>query len=107
MMQRPNPLRIGVALLVLSVAITAGLYLFQPVWLFHRADIRTAEKIISLVQAFRVRQGRLPETLDEIGFNDQNDRVFYQKINENEYCVWFGTTLGESETYYSRNNKWE
>jgi hypothetical protein len=38
---------------------------------------------------------------------DPDLKVFYRKIGDNEYYVWFGTTLGESETYDSRIKKWE
>jgi hypothetical protein len=34
--------------------------------------------------------------------SDPNLKVFYRKIGDGEYCVWFGTTLGESEIFTSR-----
>ena len=51
--------------------------------------------------------GKLSESLEEIGIKDPDLNVFYRKIGPEEYCVWFGTSLGESETYNSRSKKWE
>ncbi len=97
----------GACIALLLLVGAAGLFLLQPVWLFHRQDFKTGEKIISKVEAFRKNHNRLPEDLKEAGINDPDDlRVFYQKMNENEYCVWFGTTLSESEAYTSRTRKW-
>lgn len=92
--------------LTLCLAVAAT-FLWQPTWLFHWNDFRTGRKIISRVESFRISDGRLPETLEEIGVADPNLRIFYRKTNDNEYIVWFGTTLGESETYNSRTKKWE
>ena len=39
--------------------------------------------------------------------NDADLKVFYRKIGDGEYCVWFGTTLGESGIFTSRAKKWE
>ncbi len=81
--------------------------LWQPVRLFHWRDFRTGNEIVSRVEAYRNNHGHLPETLREIGLTDPDLKVFYRKIGENDFRVWFGTTLGESETYDSRVKKWE
>ena len=86
----------------------AVFYLRHPVWFFQRQQIKIGEKIISQVEASRKNHGRLPADLKEVGIDDSDDfRVFYEKMNENDYCVWFGTTLGESESYTSRTRKWD
>ena len=87
--------------------VALGLFLWQPTWLFHWRDFRTGNEIISQVEAFRKSHGHLPETLKDVGLTDPDLKVFYQKSGENEYLVWFGTTLGESETYNSSTKKWE
>lgn len=101
-----NRILMSLAVAICLVAVT--IFLWRPTWLFPlEAKLRTANQIISRVEAFRVSQGRLPETLEEVGVTDPDLRVFYEKTNNNEYVVWFGTTLGESETYNSRTKKWE
>ena len=42
-----------------------------------------------------------------MGIKAPDLNVFYRKIGPDEYSVWFGTALGESETYNSRSKKWE
>ena len=87
--------------------ITVGLFLWQPAWLFHWHDFRTGNEIVLRVEGFRTSHGYLPDSLKEVGLEDLDLKVFYRKISDDEYCVWFGTTLGESETYSSRTKKWE
>lgn len=88
-------------------AIAIGTCLWQPVWLFQRRDFRTGNEIISRVESFRQSHGYLPGSLKDIGVTDPDLRVFYCRAGDNEYIVWFGTTLGESETYDSRTKKWD
>ena len=104
--------RAGVGLLGLGIfsglAIAVGLFLWEPVWLFHRSELRAGNEIVTRVEAFRANHGHLPETLKEIGIDDPNLKVFYRKVSDDEYWVWFGRySLGESETYSSRTKKWE
>jgi hypothetical protein len=96
--------------LVLVVVIAAGaviLFLWQPVWLFHHSEFEVGNEIVSKIDAFQASHGYLPETLNEIGIDDPDLKVFYRKVSNDEYWVWFGTTLGESETFNSRTRKWE
>jgi hypothetical protein len=39
--------------------------------------------------------------------NDPDLKLFCHKIGDGKYCVWFGTTLGESEIFTSRAKNWE
>jgi len=96
--------RICLLALVLCVL---GLFLWRPVWLFYWGKFRTGNEIVSRIEAFRTREGHLPETLRDVGFDDPDSKLFYRLISSDEYCVWFGTSLGESETYSSRSKQWE
>lgn len=97
------------ALVALCIfAIAAGLFVWDPLWLFHRDQLRTGNEIIVRVEAYRASNGRLPQNLEEIGINDANLTVHYRKVNEEEYLVWFGRySVGESEIFDSRTRKWE
>lgn len=105
----PGSRRIGlvVALAVSICLVAAATFLRQPTWLFHWSDFRTGNRIIGRVEAFRQSHGRLPETLEEVGITEADLRGFYRKTNDQEYIVWFGTSLGESESYDSRTGKWD
>jgi len=77
------------------------------VWLFHWTDFKTGNDAISRVESYRKSHGRLPNTLEDVGLVDPELRVFYQTIGNDQYCVWFGTWLGEAQSYDSRTKKWE
>ncbi len=61
--------------------------------------------VIQNIEDFRQKKGRLPNSLDELGIHD--DELFYNKWDSVNYMVWYGTSLGESVTYYSDTKKWE
>jgi hypothetical protein len=77
------------------------------VWLFHYHEFGIGDEIVSRVEAFRASHGRLPESLKEVGMDDADPKVCYRRISDDEYIVWFGTTLGESECLNSRTKKWD
>lgn len=98
-----------VPIVLASLAVFIGLavaFLVQkPMWLFYHRELRTGNEIISRVDAFRTSHRHLPETLQEVGFVNADKKVFYVRLSEDEYCLWFGTTLGESETYRSHHKR--
>ena len=106
-MRRPNVVKCILWAIFICSLFVGGLWLRRPVWLFNWQEFRKGNEIVSLVETFRTKNGRLPENLEEVGIKDPDLNVFYRKIGSNEYCVWFGTTLGESETYNSQSRKWE
>jgi hypothetical protein len=102
-------MRIIIAVLIVAGLIGVGVAAFfkRPMWLFYSQELRTGSEIISRVKTFRRKYGKLPETLREVGYEDTQERVFYTKLSPDEYCLWFGTGLGQSETYRSRVGHWE
>ena len=93
--------------IMVLICVLLGSFLFQPVWLFHREEIRVGNEVVSLVEAFRTTHSYLPERLKDIGVNEADLNVFYRKVSDQEYEVWFGTSVGESKTYNSLTKKWE
>jgi len=90
------------------LAIALGLFLWEPLWLFHRSELRTGNEIVARVEAYRSSHGHIPETLEEVGIEDPDLRVSYRKVSNDEYWVWFGRySVGESQTFSSRTKKWE
>ena len=93
-----------IALSFLAIAV----FLWQPVWLFHWQGLRLGNEIVSRTEAFRSSHERLPESLKDVGMEDPDSRVYYDKLSETEYRVWFGlSSVGESETFDSRTKKWD
>jgi len=61
---------------------------------------------ISKIDEFRKVKGRLPDSLSEAGVQDDESCPCYCKTGDHSYLVWYGTTLGESDTYDSETRKW-
>jgi hypothetical protein len=61
--------------------------------------------IVSKIETFRRETGRLPNSLSEIGVEERESGPDYCKTSRNGYIVWYGTTLGESDTYDSQTKK--
>jgi len=61
---------------------------------------------ISKIEEFRKVKGRLPDSLSEAGAQDGESCPCYCKTGNDSYLVWYGTTLGESDTYDSETRKW-
>ena len=101
--------RVNVALVVALSMLTVCLFLWlsRPDWLFQRGNFKIGNEMVLKVEAFRKSTGHVPETLEEVGIDNPDLNVFYKRIGGDEYCVWFGTSLGQSETFDSRTKKWE
>ena len=66
-----------------------------------------ADVVIGKIEAFQKANGRLPESLSEVGITKKEEGpVYYQKKNSSSYEIWYGTSLGESETYDSTKGSW-
>ena len=63
--------------------------------------------IVSKVEDFRRANRRLPNSLSEVGIEEsESGPYYYCKSSDDGYIVWYGTTLGESDTYDSQTKKW-
>ncbi len=65
-------------------------------------------KIISLIEQYRQHNPVLPEDLEQAGINlNPEGPLFYRKISDDQYELWYGTRLGESRIYNSKQKKWQ
>lgn len=102
------------ALLILLTSI----WFFNPFCIFEKENcecnrwkhFRKATEIIQKIENYRKHHGKLPDTLDDIGYEPEEKvfggPIFYDKINSKDYRIWFGTYLGESCVYHSKTKKW-
>lgn len=68
----------------------------------------TAKEAIRKIEEFHETNGRLPENLKEIGIEERLEGpLFYDRVENEDYIIWFGTTLGESEKYESKTGCWQ
>jgi hypothetical protein len=68
---------------------------------------RQGDSLIHLIENHRLKTGNLPASLTELGVPEtESGPLYYQRKNATTYEVWFGTSLGESQTYSSLTRKW-
>ena len=71
-------------------------------WYFKKAN-----EVIQKIEDYRKCKGKLPESIEDIGETcDEGGPIFYDKIDDTNYEVWFGTTLGSSCVYKSETKQW-
>ena len=74
----------------------------RSVWLKHESSV-----IAQKVEAFRVKNGTLPESLDEIGVPETLEGpIFYKRESSSSFILWFGEGLGDSQIYNSITKTW-
>ena len=69
-------------------------------------DRRAGNEIVVKVEQFKKATGHLPNALSDIGIQGSESCPCYCKTGNDSYVVWYGTTLGESDTYDSRTKQW-
>ena len=67
---------------------------------------KAGNEIVAKVEYFKKSTGRLPKTLPDIGLQETENCPCYCKTGSDSYMVWYGTTMGESDTYDSRTKHW-
>ncbi|WP_140464379.1 hypothetical protein [Hymenobacter nivis] len=70
--------------------------------------VKQGEQLVYRIEAYRSRKGYVPNDLGDIDIIEREESTLhYKKLNESNYEIWFGTSLGESKTYYSAKKSWE
>ena len=96
----PAMLIFGALLSLASLSISCGY--------IRETKLKNEGKAVAAkVEAFKQKNSRLPNSLTEIGIKeDESGPIYYQKESDQKYVLWFGTGLGESETYDSEARQW-
>lgn len=93
--------------LVLIILIILGLFyfnIFDPYY-FRRLE---AKKLIFKIEEYYDKNNKYPDSLADLGIVPaESGPIYYEKKSGTQYIVWFGTALGESETYDSTKKQWE
>jgi hypothetical protein len=78
---------------------------FSP-WAYSQ-EYEEAKKVILALSAYHAINERYPDSIENVGFNaTEQGPIHYRKINDEEYHIWFGTTLGNSMEYDSKTKHW-
>jgi hypothetical protein len=92
------------------IAVIISLLIFFTIHLLSRTSRLKSEgdEIICKIEAFNKENGRLPDSLSEIGIEEKLEGpIYYDKKDDSEYIVWFGAGLGESVIYHSTTKEWD
>jgi len=86
-------------------------FMFLFIWLRYNEDNqyeKRGKELISKVEEFRNREGRLPNTISELGLIEpMNEGPYYQKKDTLHYVVFFNIGFDNLKTYYSETKKWK
>ncbi len=70
--------------------------------------MKKSEEVINSIERYRQIQGKLPTSLDEIGYKNDlppND-LYYEIINDDLYYITFMHSIDYNYFYYSDERKW-
>ena len=99
-------LKIVGAFTTLCLCVMAN-FILAPDRIVYGKEIRRGNELVSRIESFRQKHGRLPASSDELRISGPDAfQIFYEKCTETKYIVWFGTTVGESMTYSSEIRTW-
>src|SRR5262245_37890159 len=70
------------------------------------SERRAGNDIVAKIERFKKSTGHLPSALSDLGITEDESCPCYCKTGDDTYIVWYGTTLGESDTYDYRTKKW-
>lgn len=69
---------------------------------------KKGNEIISQIESFRLEKGALPNSLRDLGLEEKLEGpLYYRRLDDTRYELWYGTTLGESVTYDSNRRSWQ
>lgn len=70
--------------------------------------IEQGNQLVIKIEEYKKDRGKFPISLAEINIQEKLEGpIYYELKDSTRFILWFGTTLGESVTYDSRNRKWE
>jgi hypothetical protein len=69
---------------------------------------RQAKSIQAAAESYRTGHGVYPASLPIPAPPDRPEgELFYQKEPDGSYIIWYGTGLGESAVFHSKEGRWE
>ena len=69
--------------------------------------IKGASILIQKVDSYKLLKKRLPESVTELGIEEQMDiGTYYQKLDSNRYIIYYNIGFDDSFVYYSNLKEW-
>src|SRR4051812_49428948 len=92
-------------IIIFVIALTVCAFILYFAVIRNNRDtklIKQGNLLIYRIEDYKLKTGRVPNSLKEIGINEsQSLELFYLKRDSMNYIIWYGTSLGESNTYHS------
>lgn len=73
----------------------------------YKDYIILGNKIVKEIEDYKLENGNYPESLLQVGVIDDIDSIYHYNVYGNEFELSFGTIIGESLTYSSKDERWE
>lgn len=89
----------------LTLLIIVAALLLAPQWR-QMELMRQSEPIHEALKAYHQKHGSYPDALEQIGIPSREEGPIYYQREGSSYLLWFGTRLGESRTYRSKEGYW-
>jgi len=77
------------------------------------SEMGDADRLIKELDVYVKKYGKTPtneeawKIMNNLGLrSDESCRPCYQQVDNKNYLIWFGLTLGESYTYSSSSKEW-
>ena len=70
-------------------------------------DFSKAESVIKKIEQYKKSHSKLPNSLVEIGIDNNSGPVYYDKINEVHYQMFYQIETEEIWTYNTVEKKWK
>ena len=99
---------------IITLIISGIIISIVPFYFFYLKDardnklIKEGELLKIKVENYKKEHHKLPESLLDLGIVETMEGpLYYQKRDSLNYIIWYGKSLGESNTYHSDSQKWE
>lgn len=73
---------------------------------FYSDEIAIGNKLIVLLQQHYNQTGSYPNNIDEFLTTIRYEDLYYKKMNNHQFEIYFGIQLGTSLVYNSKKGKW-
>ncbi len=76
---------------------------------YEKRYLKEACWCIESIEDYTKKNKVLPDSLSQVLKSSEygiKDIIFYEKVNDSCYVLWFGLSLGESMIYTSDSKKW-
>ena len=92
---------------ILIVLIIFVLFAYITLDVLNITELIHAKRLLNEIKQYNSKHGRYPDNLSNIRENiSEEGPVYYKKIDEQRYIIWFGTSLGESKVFDSKYGEW-